>query len=1167
MAKRIAKWLTVICVVCCMAMAFVMTGCANDSARVELTSVTIDANGHLIATYSDETTQDLGSVLGQKGDKGDNGANGENGKDGVGIKNAQLNDKGEFVIEYTNGDTVNLGAIKGTDGTNGTNGVGVSKIEMANNGLVTITYTDGSSTPLGTLKFIAKTEYKDGKLVVTYNDGSIDNVALKGVLNVELNEENELVITFYDGSTQKIGISTPTADCEHANIASEATVKPASCCEEGVKLVICKDCGAVISQAIEKNGDHGKWEYKAIIDEFDPSEDFEKVYLKDANDKLTGMVTYKGETTGTTGYVLATNYQYGSMTTLEDKSGACYTAVCKDCDKTIIEGHAAINQWIEATVESNANICEEEHPTYLTCPTCKAAFLYVEESELNKEVSEITNPMYAPTATNKIYVKKSPAKGHSYSVNSYVKVSTGDHTGEYKVTLICADCTKEQVVYAKLNVGKSQQATCKAGGYNVYTYTYTNWVNGVKKTDLTGDIKPEDEITDAKKLHTVAQLSDGSYLQYTALQNVEYTDANKEFIGNDKQIKWNEGAAANCATKNLAVFTCKVCEQPVVINLSGEHTLGAEQHFDGKCTEDSYDFKECAGCEYVYKYNEVAATGHKYVAVAGTLSEEKDTFSAKCSKCQDVQTVTVLTSKENTPTSCAGSYYTEYTGKVSNGIGGEQNVTLTVQDTTKKPIHNIGENVKVQAANNSLEDSAKYEYTENIAKLFAKPDTDPNQVAWNEGIPSTCSDYQLAVGECVDCKKAIIFFLSGLHDYGTNSAEEHEPTCTERGYTTKLCNSCHENIEQSSVDAKGHTFKAETTSWAAFIADPKAGVEVKYVCSVAGCTAEVTLTSAQKGDVQNGSDACTNWTKTIFEFKVGGKDYTYTVKDYKNEDITKTFVAETYEHKVNTGSHTIGVYNGTTYTTHATAEIESNEAYEYFVTKGIIEWNEGAPAACNTKNYAVFTCTKCNHPVVIKLSGKHNLTGEVTPATCTTPEYTRCVDCKTSVETAPVNGHKYSTTWTVEVGKTNVSVDVNGDLVVTHVSHATAKCANCPATLDTVENQVKTQSNKAGYSIDKTNDFIKPTCGKGGQVTIRYFYDNKEVATEVVNFNKLETHKTGVAAAEQYVKYFDGTNWNLAYYCKGCQQFVVAKTGTQDEVNTYIKTTLGLTNVNTIPMA
>ncbi len=138
---------------------------ADGRDGVGIESATINDKGELVLTYTDGNTVNLGKVTGtdgQDGQNGTDGTDGEDGKDGVGIKSATINDKGELVLIYTDGNTVNLGKVTGSDGQNGADGedgkdglngadgVGISKIYIEE-GHLFIQLTDKNVVDCGAL--------------------------------------------------------------------------------------------------------------------------------------------------------------------------------------------------------------------------------------------------------------------------------------------------------------------------------------------------------------------------------------------------------------------------------------------------------------------------------------------------------------------------------------------------------------------------------------------------------------------------------------------------------------------------------------------------------------------------------------------------------------------------------------------------------------------------------------------------------------------------------------------------------------------------------------------------------------------------------------------------------------------------------------------------------
>ena len=194
--------------------------------------VEINAEGHLIITYTDGNTKDLGLVVGK------------DGEDGVGIANAEIKN-GELVITYTNGTTANLGKVVGDKGETGETGIGVAEVKINENGELVITYTNGKSITLGKVvgdkgeqgeQGVPGADGKDGvgvdkveinaegKLVITYTNGTSvtldkvvgengkdgedgeDGAAGVGVAEVKINENGELVITYTNGTYANLGV-------------------------------------------------------------------------------------------------------------------------------------------------------------------------------------------------------------------------------------------------------------------------------------------------------------------------------------------------------------------------------------------------------------------------------------------------------------------------------------------------------------------------------------------------------------------------------------------------------------------------------------------------------------------------------------------------------------------------------------------------------------------------------------------------------------------------------------------------------------------------------------------------------------------------------------------------------------------------------------------------
>lgn len=184
----------------------------------------INSLGELVVTYTDDTVANLGAVVGAKGEKGDKGDKGETGaagQDGVGIENIAIND-GKLNITLTNGTTLDLGNIKGADGAKGDkgdkgdkgeagaagkDGNGVAGTTINEAGELVITYTNGETVNLGNVVGRDGKDGADGEQGEKGDKGETGAAGEdgNGVAETAINEAGELVITYTSGETANLG--------------------------------------------------------------------------------------------------------------------------------------------------------------------------------------------------------------------------------------------------------------------------------------------------------------------------------------------------------------------------------------------------------------------------------------------------------------------------------------------------------------------------------------------------------------------------------------------------------------------------------------------------------------------------------------------------------------------------------------------------------------------------------------------------------------------------------------------------------------------------------------------------------------------------------------------------------------------------------------------------
>lgn len=177
-----------------------VTGEKGD-AGIGVKSVAIDDDGNLIITLTDDTVYNLGKVTeakGDKGDQGDKGDKGDTGATGVGVKSVTIDEDGNLIITLTDDTVHNAGKVNASNsenGRNGADGVGIENAVVDENGNLIITLSDGTVHNLGKVTGEKGDAGKDGQ------DGSNGN----GIQSAEIDADGNLIITFTDGVVTNLG--------------------------------------------------------------------------------------------------------------------------------------------------------------------------------------------------------------------------------------------------------------------------------------------------------------------------------------------------------------------------------------------------------------------------------------------------------------------------------------------------------------------------------------------------------------------------------------------------------------------------------------------------------------------------------------------------------------------------------------------------------------------------------------------------------------------------------------------------------------------------------------------------------------------------------------------------------------------------------------------------
>ena len=152
----------------------------NGKDGISITDVDINENGELVISFSEGNPVNLGKVVGA------DGVNGQDGTDGISIEGATVDENGNLILSFSDESKINAGKVKGENGVDGKDGVSVSGVEINESGELVLSFSDGKQNNLG--KIIGK----DGK------DGI-------GIAEIELDGNYNLIIHYSNGETQNLG--------------------------------------------------------------------------------------------------------------------------------------------------------------------------------------------------------------------------------------------------------------------------------------------------------------------------------------------------------------------------------------------------------------------------------------------------------------------------------------------------------------------------------------------------------------------------------------------------------------------------------------------------------------------------------------------------------------------------------------------------------------------------------------------------------------------------------------------------------------------------------------------------------------------------------------------------------------------------------------------------
>ncbi len=240
----------------------------------------------------------------------------------------------------------------------------------------------------------------------------------------------------------------------------------------------------------------------------------------------------------------------------------------------------------------------------------------------------------------------------------------------------------------------------------------------------------------------------------------------KEAIGHDYSSAVTE---PTCTEQGFTTHTCNNCGDQYIdsyVDAKG-HTPGEE----ADCEND----QACTVCGGVVK----EALGHDYnsVVTEPTCTEQGFTTHV-CKVCGDTSVDSYVDAKGHTPgkdADCENDQVCTVCGTVLTGTSGHHYVSVVTKPTCTE-----------QGFTTHTCSRCDGQYIDSY--VDAKGHT--------PGEEADCENDQA----CTVCGHIIKEAIG--HDY---SSAVTEPTCTEQGFTTHICNNCGDEYVDSYVDAKGHT--------------------------------------------------------------------------------------------------------------------------------------------------------------------------------------------------------------------------------------------------------------------------------------------------------------------------------------------------------------------------
>ncbi len=1004
----------------------------------------------------------------------------------------------------------------------------------------------------------------------------------RGIVSVAFDADGNLVITYTDGTSQTVEMpKQEIEDCAHATLRDYAVIKPATCMEEGEKLVICDDCGHVVIDSIAIDAEnHVEDDYEGVTveevkvtcttDGYKTKKcacgvTFEKYDVVKAGHVYgkAGTVVTKA-TCETDGYITYTCQRAGCA---EGVDGAAYSYVeaASEENNLFATGHGTY-KWY--TVVNNQNVCLYGGQEIYACSKC------FESSDINCKdcVDMIYHEYNEKGEVTYTGVKTIEAVGHAITAD-WVVTKAPTLTSEGEIKGACAVCGMAEATYALPALSAAAEATDK-----IPALTYADYVK-------TQPVKATCTTTGTDNYAITVKGWSGSFdVESTTLHVYDHPVNGRVEMPLDKVYRPSEvakvfgNAPAVCSdASGMGSFPCADCGEDYLVKVQGECKEDAsnwtqKEKVDATCWADGYVINTCKVCGND-KTTKLPKLDHNYgttpelvknssgIVIAVRFTCQNVGCTCENNKCDEDTTKhqvgdhTYDIACEGTPVeisrvepTCSEGGYIEY--QYTYKDNGESK-TGTYKVTFDKLLHNYNVDIEDllkdgydgEGQFNTSRD-ALYTIGELKAVYGDRFDGGEDDLVNTFGnSPSSCAEAGQVSVYCSDCEEEFLVWMIGDHN---DTVVKTEKTCTAYGYTTYTCSNvgCPEPVRVVKHTSEGYAahslvYNADRSVYTS------TSVSLVYECE--DCDYEETITGTDVQEFTERADCYEDGKVYITYKKEGVEQAPFTIKPLL-KDTNKHFYQELAEGEsfdvdkkialLDAEGNEVKDEDGNTVMVYAATEIDLNKVWtlselnEIFknATEEQYKLFANAEATCQEEGSARFVCSCCGEDLLIKrVTGDHALVEKVDAATCTTP--------KTITTTCATEGCDYIDVKTEGTAlKHNVTATNPVDATKEAAGSVTLVCSRGDIN-ETVT--IPAVSTANGWKIV---DQATATCAKEGYINYKYEvkFDGEVVYTAYFYEITAKVEHVNTVPPTPMTWTNNGFEYT-GYYCDKCEQIIVTE--------------------------